>query len=189
MRFLARYRKIINTLVVIICVILFVYFAYKTINMKDNNIEPSVYPGTAMGTTVKKTIYADSVSICDETNGLIDVALTELENQISVRVQNSEIYKLNSNYVVGGVNQVSDDLLSYLKVCRQICDDTNGAFSPCIRPLIALWGIEEGFDVIPEAAAIEEALQCSNPDYFEVVENGVIFTDVNMGIDLGAAGK
>ncbi|MBE5941984.1 MAG: FAD:protein FMN transferase [Lachnospiraceae bacterium] len=189
MRFLARNRKIINILVFICCVILFVYFAYLTITSSDSKVENKTYPGTAMGTSVKKNIYADDLLTCDEIDAMIDDTLKELENEISLRVSGSTVQNLNNNYVVDGTNQLPEELLSYLKFQMQICKESNGAFSPCIRPIAALWGIEEGFDVVPTEEEIETVLGRCAVSNLEILEDGVVFHDSGMQIDFGASGK
>ncbi len=189
MRFLVRNRKKLNVLIFVCCVIVFVYFAYKTITSSDSKLENRTYPGTTMGTTVKKNIYADNLAICDETDDMIDDVLKELEGKISHRISESELNNLNRNYVVGGKNQLSQEWVSYLNIQMQINKESNGAFSPCIRPLAALWGIEEGFDVVPDDETIKSVLEKCDPSNIEVAEDGVVFHATGMQIDFGASGK
>ncbi len=189
MRFLARNRKKLNVLILICCVILFVYFSYRTITSSDSKIENKSYPGIAMGTSVKKNLYADDLLTCDEVDAMIDDTLEELEDEISLRIPSSTLNNLNRNYVVGGTNRLSEEWVSYLKIQKQISEESKGAFSPCIRPLAALWGIEEGFDVIPDEDSITSALENCDVSDIEVVEDGVIFHDVGIQIDFGASGK
>ncbi len=189
MRVIARHRKIFNILILIICVVLFVYFAIKTINRTDVNVETKTYPGTAMGTAIKKTIYAENVSQCDEVDKMIDSTLRQLEEEISVRVPESEISKVNNNYVIGGVCVLSDNVLHYLEEEMQIYEESEGAFSPCIRPISALWGIEDGMTEIPGEVQLRQSVLCCNASNLELVENGIIFKESGMALDLGAAGK
>lgn len=184
-----RHRKILNVIIIIVCVAFFGYFAIRTKNLKDVKVEVQVYSGKAMGTAVKKTIYAENIQKSDEVDKVIDTTLSELEKQISVRNTDSEISKMNRSYAADGVYKVSDNILEYLEVEMQIYKETNGAFSPCIRPITALWGIEDGGTAIPDEALIEESVRCSNADDMEVVEGGITFKRSGMAIDLGAAGK
>lgn len=189
MRFMRRHRKLINIFIILACVVVFVYFTMKTINRMDINIETKTYPGTAMGTAIKKTIYAESVTKCDEVDVMIDSTLQQLEEQISVRIPESEISKINSNYVAGGVCRLSDNVWSYLEAEMQIYEESKGAFSPCIRPISALWGIEDGLTEIPGEVQIRQSVICANASNLELVDNGMIIKETGMALDLGAAGK
>jgi len=189
MRWIARYRKYINITIIAVCVAAFVYFAYLTITRTETVIDTKVYAGSAMGTAVKKTIYSDNISLCNQVDSIIDDTLEEFEKQISVRDMNSEIYQLNKNYAVGGVNPLSDNVLQYLQTEMQIWEETKGAFSPCVYPITSLWGIEDGQSEIPDAIQLQERLACSDANNIELVDDGIIFHKDNMSIDLGAAGK
>ncbi len=189
MRFITRHRKQFRILVILVCVFLFIFFAWKTINGKNDDIEMKTYPGTVMGTVVKKSIYAESASRCDEVDAMIDSTLSQLEKQISVRIPESEISKVNRKYAIDGVCELSEELLDVLKVEMQIYKESEGAFSPCIRPISALWGIEDGMQEVPDAVRIHQSVLCADASKLELVENGVVFREAGMALDLGAAGK
>lgn len=188
-RYIAKYRHIITAIVAVAFIGCMVYFGVKTSNMKNGSIQPDVFSGKAMGTAVKKTIYSDNTSKSEEVNEMINTYLSELENQLSVRISDSEIAICNRSYAVDGVYELSDDVLTYLKDEIQICKETKGAFSPCIRPVSSLWGIEDGKTEIPDEQLIQEILKSTNVDDIEIVENGVIFHANDMAIDFGAVGK
>ncbi len=189
MRFVARHRKFFKVTIAIICLLLFCYFAFRTITSDSREIRTQVYAGTAMGTAVKKTLYSDNITLSNQVDNMIDETLLEFEKQISVRVEDSEISKMNSSYAVGGTNKLSSNIVQYLDVEMQIWKETEGAFSPCIYPVTSLWGIEEGFSELPDEALLQERILSSDASNIEVVENGVIFNQENMAIDFGAVGK
>lgn len=189
MRFIAKHRKLINAFIIIICLIVFVYLAMKTMGMKEINADAAVYSGTAMGTAIKKTIYSEDVSQSEEADKRIDDRLKQLEERISVRIPESEIAGVNRNYAVDGEYEVSSDILEYLKAEMQIFEETKGAFSPCIYPVSSLWGIEDGSTEIPDADLIAEKVACSDADNMELTDSGIIFHENDMAIDLGAVGK
>ncbi len=189
MRWIARHRKILNVCISVVLIVVFVYFARQTINHKDVDVDSQVYSGTAMGTAIKKTLYAEDVAECDRVDVWIDDMLHQLENQISVRYSDSEISKLNRSYATGGVYRLSDNVLEYLEEELQIYKETEGAFSPCIRPITSLWAIEDGNAVIPGDDQIEEMLSRCNGDAIEITEGGVILHSADMALDLGATGK
>ncbi|MBO5088099.1 MAG: FAD:protein FMN transferase [Lachnospiraceae bacterium] len=189
MRFIARHRKFFNVTIAIVCILLFSFFAIRTITSGGHEVRTQVYTGIAMGTAIKKTIYAEDITVSDRVDKMIDETLQELENQISVRKNNSEISKLNSSYVTGGTNKLSDNVLQCLEVEIQVWRETEGAFSPCIYPITSLWGIEEGLAEIPDEALLQERILSSDANNIEVVEDGIILNQENMAIDLGAVGK
>ncbi len=189
MRFVAKKKIVRNIIVLLLICSVFVYFAMKTINRNNQPIESKTYPGTLMGTVMKKTLYATDISQLDEIDKRMDDKLLALEKQISVRIPESEISMANRNYVVGGTAPLSDNVVKCLKAEMQIYEETKGAFSPCIYPISSLWGIEDGCTEIPSEELIQKSVLSSDAKDMEVVDGGVIFKEPNMAIDLGAVGK
>ena len=189
MRFIARHRKKLNVMIIIICVIGFAYLAKRTMDIKDVDVDSKVYSGIAMGTAIKKTIYSENASQSDEIDKQIDDTLKQLEEQISVRLPESEVAAVNRNYAVDGTYELSENLLEYLEVELQIFKETNGAFSPCVYPITSLWGIENGNTELPDADMIAERVACSNAVNIELKDDGIVFHKEDMAIDLGAVGK
>ena len=110
----------------------FCYLAFLTITSGGREVRSQVYSGTAMGTAIKKTIYSEDITLSSDVDKMIDDTLKKFEEQTSVRIEGSEVSKLNTNYAVGGTNKVSDDLLDILSTELQIWEETKGAFSPCL---------------------------------------------------------
>lgn len=189
MRFIARHRHTITTIIILICVGALVFLGVKMQGAESKSAKAETFAGNAMGTAVKKTIYAEKISQSEEVNKEIDDCIKTLENQISVRVTDSEVSLCNCNYAVNGIYKLSDELVDYLKQEVEICEETDGAFSPCIRPLVDLWGIEDGKQEIPEETFILETLEKVDLSKMEVAENGIIFHEEHMAIDFGAVGK
>ncbi len=189
MRVYIRLEKVIYAFIILIGIVVFVYFAMRTIQQPDVDVESKVYSGTAMGTAVKKTLYMTDIERSEEIDKLIDDTLLELERQISVREENSEISRLNRIYATGGIFELSDKVRGYLQQEMQICKESDGALSMCIYPVSSLWGIEDGANSVPDEDAIEEALSYTDLNDVEIVDNGVILQSNNMSIDLGAVGK
>ena len=189
MRVIAKYRHIITAVIAILCIGAVVYLGVRLQNLRNENVAADTFAGKAMGTAVKKTIYSDSTVKSEEVSKEIDILLEELENQISVRVADSEVYLCNHNYAVDGIYDLSNRLVDYLKQEMEICEETNGAFSPCIRPLADLWGIEDGKTEVPTDTLIRDTLKKTDVSQIEIVDKGIIFHDENMAIDFGASGK
>lgn len=189
MRFIARHRHIITAIIAILSIGGLIYLGVRMQGLKNENTETDTFTGIAMGTAVKKTIYSESTAKSEEINKAVDRCLSDLENQISVRVMGSEVAVCNSMHTVDGLYNLSDNLMEYLRQEMEIYKESNGAFSPCIRPITALWGIEEGETEVPEASLIEATLKNTNPVNIELREDGIVFHGENMLIDFGAVGK
>lgn len=189
MRFIAKYRHVITSIIVIICIGALIFLGVQLQNLNNLDVSVDTFTGIAMGTAVKKNIYSDSTMKSEEVSKEIDTCLQELEEQISVRVTDSEVFLCNHNYAVDGVYRLSDNLVDYLNREMEIYEETDGAFSPCIRPLADLWGIEDGKNEIPEDTLIEEMRQKTDASKLEIADNGIIFHEDNMAIDFGATGK
>lgn len=188
-RYIAKYRHILTAIVAILFVGGMVYIGVRTNQMKNISINSHVYSGKAMGTAVKKTIYTETEEQSEIVNRTIDNCLDEFEEQISVRITDSEVSKCNRNYAVDGIYPLSDNILDYLRQEIQIWEETDGALSPCIRPVSDLWGIEDGGTEVPDDQLLQNTLQDTNVDDLELVDNGIIFHAEGMAIDFGAVGK
>lgn len=189
MRFLARYRHIITAIITFLLFAFLVFVGVKSKDIKNVNLKSNVYAGNAFGTAIKKTLYAEDKSVLGKVSDDIDKELKDIENQLSVRVADSEVTMLNRNYAPGGKYKLSETLLSYLEEEMQLCEDTKGAYNPCIRPITNLWGIEDGETTVPSDESIQKALSYCNTDNMELCEDGIIFQEANMMLDFGATGK
>ncbi|MCM1178773.1 MAG: FAD:protein FMN transferase [Clostridium sp.] len=186
--YVRRYKSVILGVFVGIVMVLLLIAGMRTKNV-DKNIIDDTFSGKAMGTAVKKTFYSESTADNEAINDRVDACLKELENQISVRIMDSEVAKCNRNYAVGGSYQLSDNIMEYLKLELEIWEETDGAFSPCIRPLTGLWGIEDGDGIVPLPEVIDKVKQSIDASNIELAKNGIIFQKEEMAIDFGAAGK
>lgn len=187
--YVRKYKSVIIGAVIGISMVLLVAAGIRTQSGRDKNITDNTFSGKAMGTAVKKTFYSGSTAENEEINDRIDARLRELENQISVRVVDSEVSKCNRNYAVGGSYHLSENVLEYLKQELEIWEETGGAFSPCIRPLTSLWGIEDGEGIVPLPEVIDKVKQSIDASNIELTDDGIIFHKDEMAIDFGAAGK
>lgn len=189
MRFLRRNKKIIIGITSIVIIGILIFFGTKSSGMKINRVKNSVYAGNAFGTTLKKTLYSEDLTSLDSMNDKLDKCLKDLENQISVRIVTSEISKCNYNHSAGGQYQLSEDLQSYLKEEMEIYKESQGAYSPCMRPIAGLWGIEDGKQEVPDKASIQKALKITDADKVHLYDGGVILDEEGMMLDFGATGK
>ena len=188
-RRIEKYRRMVNAIIVSIFILVIIIIGRRMENLTNRKCKPDTFTGIAMGTNIKKTIYSESAKQNETVNKAVDQALLELDNQISVRLNDSEISKCNQNHAVDGVYKLSDNLLEAIRQELQISKESGGAFSPCIRPITNLWGIEDGKTEIPEMNRIQNTLQYIDAENIEVTEEGIIFREDGMSIDFGATGK
>lgn len=104
-----------------------------------------------------------------------------LENEISHRVFSSSVAALNRGERV----TLSPMLAEALRLCLDVCEKTDGAFSPFVLPLTTLWNFD-GEMHLPTEEELSAALSA--------VKESRIVWDGNTallegGIDLGAVGK
>ena len=189
MRFIRKYRHYITAIVAIIFIAgMFMYFN-KINSIRNNNVKSEIFAGNAMGTVIKKTIYTENQAINTTIDKQIDDVIKALDDQISVRYADSEIAKCNRNYAANGVYNLSSNIVEYLRQEMQIYEETDGAFSPCVRPLTNLWGIEDGYTIVPDMSDIKMIVEDINADNIQIVDDGIIFKETDMAIDFGAVGK
>lgn len=193
-RFWYKYKQIVVGLILVLLIGGLIYIGVTTQNnQKETEIEKLVqdtFPGVAMGTAVKMTIYSESNERNEQINQVLEEALTQLEQEISVRISDSDVYICNNFYKVNHpFCELSEELLSYLQQELEINQETDGAFSPCIRPIAELWGIESGKNTIPAAQEIEKTLENTKASDLEITQEGIIFHHEDMQIDFGATGK
>ena len=185
-RFFRRYQKVLFIILLFLCLAGIVYIGMIQQRSGSGTAAASkTIAGQAMGTAVKKTLFGADTEQFETVNGQIDDCLDQFEKQVSVRVYDSEIAKCNRMYAVDGFYYLSDDVLNDLAREMEIYKSSKGAFSPCIRPISDLWGIEDGNQTVPD----DKTLQYCNPEDIELKEGGVVFHSANMALDFGAAGK
>lgn len=187
--YVSKYKSAIIGIIFLFCMILLVVVGVRTQKPVNVNLDSETFSGKAMGTAVKKTLYAVDKKKLQQIDGQIDACLQQLENQISARIIDSDISKCNRNYAVDGIYTLPDNLLGCLKQEMELYEETDGAFSPCIRPLSTLWGIEDGETTVPDEKDIRYVLDYINASDMEVGKTGIIFHKQGMSIDFGASGK
>ncbi len=144
-----------------------------------------------MGTVLNITIYGGSQTCTDDIKGLLD----RLENEeISWRAENSAVWKLNHEYRAGEAYKVSYELGNYINKVKELYINGEKLLDATIRPLAALWGIEDGKNVVPDKQNIKEAQKKVDMDRVDIAasEDGafdIIIKEADMSIDLGAVGK
>ena len=112
------------------------------------------------------------------------------EALFSNKIETSEVSRINAS--AGSPVKVSQETLDLISLGLKYCELSGGKFDITIAPLSDLWNFTDNPDhVIPDAAAIEEAL--SHVDYKKVMIDEeactVTLQDPQAKIDLGGIAK
>ncbi|MFA9398169.1 MAG: FAD:protein FMN transferase [Clostridiaceae bacterium] len=173
-------KKIIKTLPMIFMILFF-----SSCGKEDNiYIEKSKI---ALGTYCSIKVYGtEDESILDKCFERID----EIEKEMSLNIELSEIKKINENAGIGYV-EVSSDTLYVLEKGKYYSEISNGKFDITIGNLSELWNISGGNTVIPDEDSINKSL--NNVDYnnldIEYEKSQVSLIEAGMELDLGGIAK
>lgn len=139
---------------------------------------------TVFDTVVTIQIYdknADSVlSTCIQ-------MCQDYEKLFSRTLEGSEIYTLN--HAKGEPVEVSDETLELLNLALEYCELSQGTFDITLGALSDLWNVKENPGIIPETAAIENALSHSGYDKIVISDHTVQLLDPELQVDLGGIAK
>lgn len=135
----------------------------------------------AMDTVMDLTIYG-SKSVLEKAESRI----SELEEQLSVTDESSEIYRLNHT----GSGVVSADTSALLEQSLDLCKRTKGALDISIYPVVRAWGFTTDSYEVPSGETISALLE--HVDYraiqYDAQSKSVSLLD-GMEIDLGSVAK
>ena len=114
----------------------------------------------------------------------------EIENKMSITVDNSEIMKINKNAGVK-FTPVSPETFAVLQTAKEYSELTDGAFDVTIGPMVKLWGIRTKEAKVPTLKEIHESLYLVNYKDLILDEKGNAAQLRRKGqwIDLGAIAK
>lgn len=154
---------------------------YRTLNIFAMN----TYVTMRLSTTAADG-HIFTVDEMDAINEGCILLLGELESVLSVTLEESDIFRLNS--AESGITDADPATVEVLARALEIAKETGGTFTPAIRTVTALWDVVNG-GYVPTDKEIAEAL--AHTDYTAVSVNGnaVSKTDPAVQVDLGAIGK
>ena len=107
----------------------------------------------AMGSYIQQTVYGAGA---EEAAQQASSAVTELENLISWRVEDSDIATLNQE-AGGEFQDIDPQTWDILNTALQVCQASGGAFDITIAPISWLWDFDEE-PHLPQASTIESLL-------------------------------
>ena len=141
----------------------------------------------AMDTVMNLTLYGEGTEASgQEVLGTAVGWLYDIEGELSVTKENSDIHNINAN---SGKNvDVSDDTAGLLADTLTLCEKTGGAMDITAYPIVKAWGFTTGeYRVVPE----EERSELVKRVGFENVslDGTSVSLPEGMELDLGAVAK
>jgi len=156
-------------------------------NLRSNKMAQSTREFYALGTVIQFKAYGKKADkICD----LAMDKINEIENNMSVFIDNSEVSTINKN---AGIAQVKVSIGTYyvIKKAVEYGRMSGGAFDPTIRPVVGLWGIQTDNARIPNTDEINRNSRLVNYKDIILDEQNctVMLRNKNQALDLGAIAK
>ena len=110
--------------------------------------------------------------------------IKQIENELSVTDEESEIARLNAGETV----LISPDTNELLSFALEMCRKTGGTFDPTIYPILRAWGFTTEEFRVPEEEELQELKKLSGSDKVHINGSKVSLAPGTM-IDLGGIGK
>lgn len=156
-------------------------------NKTSQNEDPIYKTEVLMGTVCTVKIYdSKDTSILDKAFNRIK----EIENEVSINKEATELDKVNS---VSGINKVNvkDDTYTMIKEGKKYSEMSSGAFDITIGPLVKLWGIGTENAKLPTDQEINEKKALIGYKDLELNDSdkSVYLKRKGMIIDLGGIAK
>lgn len=102
-------------------------------------VERYLMTDIAMGTVTNQTIYSKDGDLTLEVR---DIILKLEQDELSWRIEGSEVARINAAAGSGTYISVYDRLYQELEILMKLSKDSGGAFDVTIRPVAALWNID-----------------------------------------------
>ena len=149
---------------------------------KASDVQKQTKVGYYLDTVITLTAYTDRPELLEK--GLEYCG--EYEKMLSRTVEGSDVW--NINHAEGKTVTVSDETAEILRTAIEISEKSGGAFDITIAPVSVLWDFTSGSQVIPEEAAIEQAVRLV--DYRQIrIDGNSVTLPAGMKIDLGGIAK
>ena len=182
---LRQQKRLSLILAVILAVLLLaIVLIWSRISEQSSRLETTGY---AMGSLMQQTVYGPNGQ---EASDAALQAVTELENLISWRVEDSDIARLNDEAGSEWIT-VDEKTASLLSLCLDVAEESGGVFDPTVLPISKLWNFDEDVFTPPAQETIDEFLPYVNYEELRVKEEeaSASLKYHYMGVDLGSAGK
>ena len=139
----------------------------------------------ALDTTVTIAVYDVQAS----TEVLEDCVqrIQHYESLFSRTRAGSDIYRLNT--AGGAWVTVDAETRALMQQALDICRESGGKFDITVAPITSLWNFSSESPVVPDKAALAEAVTHVGYDKLEIDGDRVRLTDPAAGVDLGGVAK
>lgn len=139
----------------------------------------------SMGSYVQQTVYGKNR---EEAAKSAASAVQKLENLISWRVENSDIFRLNEEAGKEFIS-IDSETESILSAALEVCEASGGAFDVTIAPVSRLWDFDENPHV-PDSALLEKFAKKVDYQTLSLPGDGTAaLRKLDTALDLGAVGK
>lgn len=161
-------------------------FIFSACQIKAEPVETQTY---AMNTIISQKIY-DGGETGKKAAGEVNEKIKEIENQLSLYIDGSDIDLINKNSGLSPV-KVNDFTFDLIKTAKELSEKSEGVFDVTIAPLTLLWGVTSDNPKVPSKAEIDQVLPLV--DYNNIIldeaEKTVFLSKKGMSLDLGGIAK
>lgn len=183
---LRQQKRLTLALACVLAVILLVLvLLWSRYSEAANRLETT---GFAMGSFVQQTVYGPGGQ---EASDAALQAVTDLENKISWRVEDSDIARLNDEAGSEWID-IDPETAELLLLCLDVAEQSGGVYDPTVLPISKLWNFDDGDAFSPPSQeTIDRFLPYVNYEDLRVKEDesSASLKYHYMGVDLGSIGK
>jgi Membrane-associated lipoprotein involved in thiamine biosynthesis len=169
----------------IFIIIVLLSFCSCDFNIFENN-NTSYKTGFVMGSVFEQSI--DYIDLYDDyIFQEISSDLTALENLISEKIDQSDIYKINNS---SELNQIySPKTIPYLTFAKELNQKTNGYYDITSGQLVNLWGFGSSNARVPSQSEIDSAISSISSEHIKINGDYAYLDNQNCSLDFGSMGK
>lgn len=171
-------NKKLTVCLVFLCIVVILSVVIYDAFFSARSIEKTDY---AMGAVITQTIEGKKAE--ETANEIID-EINKTENEISWRIEDSFVYKLNEKKSC----DVSDETLKILTDVIDFSKNSFGVVDPTVGSLTRLWNIGTDEFKVPDEKEIEKALSLVDFKNIKIRKQNVTIGD-GQTLDLGFVGK
>ena len=153
----------------------------------SRKVTPHTVGGFYFDTYVSLTLYDDGPAAEAAAKDFLSEC-ARYDALFSVTAEGSDIQRINQ--AGGAAVSVSEDTIRVLQIALDICAKSHGAANPAIGAVSSLWDFQHPEDAaLPDASALREALQHTDPAGIRIDGTEVTLSDPAMRLDLGFIAK
>lgn len=182
-----EFKSIKKSLFLIFFLIFFLAGCQKDVE-NSTPAEPVSESELMLGTVCRISLYDN---ITEEAFDAAFARIDEIEQEMSVNIETSEISRINEAAGSGSPITVSGDTFTVVEKSLEIAQQSDGIFDPTIGTLVKMWGIGSDNARIPSEDEIAYGLSVT--DHTEVItskqDRGILLPREGMMLDLGGIAK